>query len=121
MLSYNPIHRVVVCHVCRSYIIPGRSSRERHLRAKPYRLLGDVLSTIVQLLSSYDLRSIGELKQHKPRPKDQCQPIEYLASYNGFHCPQQDYMYYTRHLPKIKKHMASAHKIKAKKHEISPP
>ncbi|KAF4611388.1 hypothetical protein G7Y89_g15625 [Cudoniella acicularis] len=97
MSSYNLTHRVVVCYVC------------------------DVLSTTVQLLSSYDLRSIRELKEHKPRPEDQCQPIEHLASYDGFYCPQQDYAYYTRHLPKMKKHMASAYKIKAKKHEISLP
>ena len=90
------------------------------MRAEPHRLLGDVLSTTIQLLSSYNLRSIGELKEHKPRPEDQCRPIEHLASYNGFYCLQPECGYCTRHLPKIKKHIASAHKIKAKKHKFDP-
>jgi orsellinic acid/F9775 biosynthesis protein OrsD/helicase-like protein/RAD3-like DEAD/DEAH box helicase len=120
MFSHNPTHWVVVCHVCRSCIIPGRDSQKRHLRAEPHRLLGDVLSTTIELLSSYNLRSIRELKEHKPRPTDQCQAIEHLASYDGFYCLQSDCRYCTRHLPKMKKHMVSAHRIKAKEHGINP-
>ena len=119
MFSYNSTHRVVVCHVCKSCIIPGRSSQERHLRAEPHRLLGEVLSTTVELLSSYNLRGVGELKEHKPRLEDQSEPIEHLAGYDGFYCLQQACGYCTRHLPKMKKHMASGHKIKAKRNEAS--
>jgi hypothetical protein len=79
------------------------------LRAAPHRLLGDVLKTTLQLLGSYDLRSVEELKEHKPRPEDQCQLIEHLASYDGFSCLRCTY--YTRHLPRIKEHVAS-HKVK---------
>jgi hypothetical protein len=79
------------------------------LRAAPHRLLGDVLKTTLQLLGSYDLRSVEELKEHKPRSEDQYQLIEHLASYNGFSCLR--YTYYTRHLPRIKEHVAS-HKVK---------
>jgi hypothetical protein len=121
MSLYNLTHRVVVCYICKSCIIPRRNSQKRYLRAEPYRLLGNILSTTVQLLSNYNLRSIRELKEYKPRPKDQCQPIEYLASYNGFYYPQQDYTYYTRYLPKIKKYIISAYKIKTKKHKINYP
>jgi len=32
--------------------------------------LGEVLSTSVELLSSYNLRSAREPKEHKPRPED---------------------------------------------------
>ena len=48
--------------------------------------MGDVLSTTLQLLASYNLRSVRELKEHKPQPGDQCRPIEHLASYDGFYC-----------------------------------
>ncbi|KAG4427113.1 hypothetical protein IFR05_017404, partial [Cadophora sp. M221] len=61
------------------------------------------------LLGSYDLRTVEELKERKPRPEDQCQPIEHLASYDGSSCPHCTY--YTRHLPRIKEHVAS-HKVK---------
>jgi hypothetical protein len=86
MFSYNSTHRIAVCHVCKSCIVLGTSSQERHLRAQPHRLLGDVLKATVELLSSYDLRSVVELREHKPRPEDYCQLIEHLASYNGVYC-----------------------------------
>jgi hypothetical protein len=70
MFLYNLTYRVVVCYICKSYIIPRHNSQERYLQAKPHRLLGDILSTMVQLLSNYDLRSIRELKEYKPRPED---------------------------------------------------
>ena len=85
MFSYNPIHRVVVYHLYSSYIIPSLRSQERHLRAKPHRLTSDTLKITVQLLNSYDLRTIEELREHKPRAKDECRLIEYLVSYNGFY------------------------------------
>jgi Orsellinic acid/F9775 biosynthesis cluster protein D len=86
------------------------------LRAEPHRLLGPELKTTLELLSSYDLRTLRELKQHKPRIEDQCQAIKHLAVYDGFYCLQPDCGYQTRHLREVRKHMPRAHKIKAAVH-----
>jgi hypothetical protein len=119
MFSYNPIHRVAICHIYKSCIIPGAHSQERHLRAQPHRLLGDELKATVQLLSSYNLRSIAELREYKPRPEDRYQIIEHLVSYNGVYCLQPQYSYSTCRLPKIKEHWAACHKAEARSHESS--
>jgi hypothetical protein len=120
MFIYNPIHKIVVCQACKLSIIPGLGSQERHLRAEPHRLSGDILKTTVQLLSSYDLRTIEELKEHKPRPEANCELIEYLASYDGFYCLQPKCRYCTRHPRKMKQHMASTHSTKATEHKTTP-
>lgn len=120
MFSYNPTHRVVICHLCQSCIIPGQASQERHLRAKPHQLLGDVLKSTMKLLSSYDLSSVQELQLGKPRPEEQCELVEHLASYSGFHCRQEGCSYCTRHNRKIKEHVASQHSLKAVEHKKSP-
>ena len=120
MFSYNPVHGVVVCHVCGSCVAPGRSGQERHLRNAPHRLLGDVLRATLRLLSSYELRTVQELREHKPRPEDHCQAIKHLASYDGFRCLQPRCGYSTRSLPKMKKgHVPSVHGIKAKERRTS--
>ena len=62
MFLYDPVRGVVVCRVCSSCVVPGQSGQERHLRADPHRLLGDVLKATVQLLSNYKLKTIEELK-----------------------------------------------------------
>ncbi|KFX97428.1 hypothetical protein O988_04874 [Pseudogymnoascus sp. VKM F-3808] len=77
IFSYNSTYGVVV-HSC---VIPGPTSQERHRRAEPHRLLGGVLKSTVQQLSSYDLRTVEELKAHKPRPEDKCEKIQQLSSY----------------------------------------
>jgi hypothetical protein len=82
MFSYNSTHRVVIYHLYKSCVIPGPSSQQRHLRAELHRLSGDELSTTMQLLSSYNLRTVEELRENKPQPLDECQLIEHLASYN---------------------------------------
>ena len=120
MFSYNPTHRVVVCHLCSSCIVPGLRSQERHLRAKPHRLTGDTLKTTVQLLDSYNLRTVEELREHKPGARDECRPIEHLASYDGFYCLQPECDFSTRHRLRIREHMSAVHEIKAKEHEKSP-
>jgi len=120
MFSYDSTHKVVVCQLCQSCILPRQRSQERHLRAKPHRLSGDVLSTTVQLLGSYDLRTVEELREYKRRLDNDCQPIEHLASYGGFDCIQLDCGYRTRHLRDMRKHLPSIHKIKAKEHENGP-
>jgi hypothetical protein len=119
MFSYNVVHQVVVCRACRSCVVPGPSSQERHLRAEPHRLLGAILSTTVQLLSSYNLRSVEELRECKPRLEDKCPLIEHLESYDGFYCLQVACRFCTRHLPRMKKHVASIHEMEAKGHKNS--
>ena len=84
--SYDSVHQVVVCHTCHSCNVPGHRSQGYHLRAEPHRLLGQELKTTLELLSTYSLRTLGELKQHKPRVEDKCQVIEHLAVYDGFYC-----------------------------------
>lgn len=120
MFSFDPIHKVVVCHLCSSCIVPGLRSQERHLRAKPHRLTGDTLKTTVQLLDSYDLRTVEELREHRPRTRDECRPIEHLASYDGFYCLQPECDFSTRHHLRIREHVSAVHTIKAKEHEKSP-
>jgi hypothetical protein len=74
----------------------------------------------VQLLSSYDLKTVEELKEHKPQFEDKCQLIERLESYDGFYCLQGKCTYCTRHLPKMKRHVASTHNLEAKGHKNIP-
>jgi hypothetical protein len=111
--SYNSVHQVVVCHLCHSCIVPGSQSQEYHLRAEPHRLLGPELKTTLELFSTYSLRTLEELKQHKPQAEDKCQVIEHLAVYDGFYCLQPECQYGTRHARKIRKHMSFVHQIKS--------
>ena len=39
----------------------------------------------VELLSTYDLRSIAELREYKPWPEDEYQMIEHLVNYNNIY------------------------------------
>ena len=112
MFSYNPIHQVVVCHICLLYY-------SSTLRAKPHQLSGDILNTTVQLLSSYDLRTAQELKEQKTRLAAECQLIEYLASYDGLYCLQPECDCCTRHPQKIREHVSSVHKLKAANHKTA--
>ena len=120
MFLHNPDHGVVVCRSCRSCIVPGQSAQERHLRAEPHHLLGEVLKTTVQLLSNYRLKTLEELREQAPQLEDECGAIEGLARYDGFCCLYSDCTYCTRHLPKMKEHVSSAHKTKAVEHKHSP-
>jgi hypothetical protein len=119
MFLYNSTHKIVICDVCRSSIIPGTKSQQRHLRERPHQLLGDTLATTLQLLSSYELRSAEELKAHKPGPDDQCQLIEYLQSFDSFCYLYPDCGHCTINNQKIREHVSKAHKAKAKDHKIS--
>lgn len=121
MFSYNPTHQVVVCYICHSCILPRLTSQERHLRAEPHRLLGNVLKTTVQLLSSYNLRTIEELRAHKPQLEDKCEQIQQLTSYSGSRCLELGCDYATRHPQKRREHCASAHKKKAIGHSEDNP
>ena len=69
--AYDATHRVVVCEACRSCVVPGSRSQERHLWAEPHRLLGAILRTTVQLLESYGLRSVEELREPQAAARGQ--------------------------------------------------
>jgi hypothetical protein len=120
MFLYNATHQVVVCQECGSCIIPGARSQERHLRAKPHRLSGDVLKTTVQLLNSYCLRTVEELREYAQQLEGTCEAIEHLTSYDGFCCLQPGCQYRTRYFHDVKKHMPAVHKISAVGHKIKP-
>jgi len=95
----------------------GYRSQEYHLRAEPHRLLGQELKTTLELLGTYSLRTLGELKKYKPRVEDKCQVIEHLAVYSGFYYLQSDCGHQTRHLREMRKHMPQAHHVKATIHK----
>jgi hypothetical protein len=117
MFLYNSDHRVVVCHLCRSCIVPGRQSFERHLRADPHRLLGAELKASVELLLSYRLKTADELRETKPKTEDESQAIDGLECYSGFICPQTGCQYATRNRRDMRKHMPSIHHVKAAAHK----
>jgi hypothetical protein len=60
--SYNAAHRVVICRDCRTCVVPTAAGRENHLRAAPHSLRGAALKTTIELLSSYSLKTVAELK-----------------------------------------------------------
>ena len=122
MFLYNPIHQVIVCQACGSCIIPGRSGQERHLRRAPHLLSGDVLRATLTRFSTYKLRTLQQLQEHKPQVTDKCSIIPYLTSYAGFYCPRASCRYYcTQHLPDMRKHVASAHQLQAQCHSHQSP
>ncbi|KFZ24597.1 hypothetical protein V502_00922, partial [Pseudogymnoascus sp. VKM F-4520 (FW-2644)] len=73
-----------------------------------------------QMLSSYKLKTVEQLNDQTPQLKDKCMPIEGLACYNGFCCLHAQCSYCTQHLPKMKEHVSSTHKVKAAEHKTSP-
>jgi hypothetical protein len=112
---YDPVHQVVVCRDCRTCLIPTTAGQERHLRARPHRLLGDTLKATVQLLSSYSLQTAAGLQREKPRAEDRCPQINGLEAYDGYRCLRSSCSYYTRLLSKMHAHVPS-HGKKAKEH-----
>jgi len=113
MFTYDPTHKVVVCHLCATSLVPGRSSQERHLRATPHGLSGGALTATLAQLSSYDLRSITELRAYKPQAEEGCRVIAHLASYRGVSCLRPGCGYSTRHLPEMKQHWIKSHQTNA--------
>jgi hypothetical protein len=111
--DYDPAHGVVVCRACRCCIVPTRSGQERHLRAAPHRLLGEGLKAAVRMLGDYRLKTLEELRDDTPRRGDRCAAIQGLARQLGFCCLHAECAYCTRHLPKMKEHVSSAHKARA--------
>jgi Orsellinic acid/F9775 biosynthesis cluster protein D/Helicase conserved C-terminal domain/DEAD/DEAH box helicase len=117
MFVYNSTHKIAICTLCKSAIVPGPKSLEWHLRSKPHRLVGDIFTTNLQLLQSYSLRSIEELRVEKPTPTDDCNLIEHLESFTGFCCTHQGCSYNTTVEKKIREHVWIIHQVKAKDHD----
>src|SRR5438046_568169 len=117
---YNPLHQVVMCHSCRTCLIPTIMAQEHHLHAQPHWLQGNPLKATVQLLSSYQLRTTGELRVNKPAVNDQCLQIEGLKAYDGYRCLGTRCSYYMQCLPEIKHHAFSMHQKRAKEHKETP-
>lgn len=118
MFHHNSTHRVVVCTLCHSCIIPGSNGQERHLRAEPHRLTGNPLKTAVKLLQSYNLRSVEEIRTLSPRTA--CIPLDYLSTYDGFKCLQPECPFTTRNITSIQAHVSKIHEIKPKEHSKTP-
>jgi superfamily II DNA or RNA helicase len=81
---------------------------------------GDELRLTVELLSSYDLRSIEELRRWKADNSRPCRRIEGLADYDGYYCLHGSCSYSTRRLQKMHDHMPT-HKKKASQHNCNTP
>ena len=109
----------MVCHLCKSCIIPGSQSFKRYLQADPHQLLGAELKASVELLLSYRLKTTDELKEMKSKTKDESQAIDGLESYSGFICLQTGCQYATCNCCNMHKHMPSVHHIKATTHKRS--
>ena len=121
MFTYNPIHQVIICHACRSCLVPGPRGQRRHVQAEPHRLMGAALQAQLQVFSGYQLRTVEQLQQLKPQPGSQCAELPHLESYEGLLCLQPACGFGTRGLSQIKKHMAAVHNIKAASHSPSQP
>jgi hypothetical protein len=83
------------------------------LRSTPHRLTGEALRAAIALLQSYQLRTVEQLRQSKPQPNDQCLALTHLAYYKGLRYLQPACGFGTRHISKIRAHVAAQHKIKA--------
>ncbi len=119
-LSYDALHQAVVCHKCQTCLIPTAGARERHLRAKPHRLLGDTLKATLRLLSAHRLRTVEELREAKPAANDRCAQIEGLKAFDGYRCLEPACAYATQCLPVIKRHVFSVHQRQAAEHRTAP-
>ena len=118
---YNQDHRVIVCRPCGTCLIPKVTSWRSYLRAKPHRMSGEELRSTVELFSSYDLRSVEELRQWKRDKTRPCQPIEGLAVFDrSVYCTYDDCGYCTRRIAKMHDHMP-AHGKKASQHREDAP
>jgi len=120
MFSYNSTHQFIVCSECGSGIIPKISSIKRHLRGKPHRLSGDELEATAQLLVSYQLRTIEQLREYTKQLDGPCEAIKDLAMYDGFYCCYPQCRNRTRDLHKMKKHQPLIHKMSASEHKKTP-
>ncbi|KAH6960097.1 hypothetical protein BKA56DRAFT_662594 [Ilyonectria sp. MPI-CAGE-AT-0026] len=119
-LRYDPEHRVIVCQPCGTCLVPKAASWRSHLRAEPHRMRGDELRTTIELLLSYDLRPVDELRQWRPDRTRPCRPIEGLAVFTGYCCMRDGCNYCTRRLAKMHQHMP-AHSMKASQHREAVP
>lgn len=119
--AYDPDHRVIVCRICETCLIPKRTSWKSHLRAEPHQMKGETLRSTVEQLSSYELRPVEELRKWRPDRKRPCQPVKGLAVYGGYICTEDDKCdYCTRRIETMHDH-APAHGKKASQHTSDAP
>ena len=79
-----------------------------------------MLKIIVQLLDSYNLQTIKELREHKPKARNEYKLIEHLVSYNGFYYLQLECDFSMCYQLKIREYMPAIYEIKVKEYEKSP-
>ncbi|ELR02112.1 hypothetical protein GMDG_05272 [Pseudogymnoascus destructans 20631-21] len=120
MFSYEAAHRIIICELCQSVILPGLTSQQWHLRNEPHRLLGDALAATIRLFEGYELCTVEQLRLNKPGRDDGCRLIERLQSFDGFCCLHAGCSHCTVSEKYMKEHVWQAHKIKAKDHKVQP-
>jgi hypothetical protein len=120
--TYDPDHRVIVCRICETCLIPKPTSWKSHLRAEPHQMKGETLRSTVEQLLSYELRPVEELRQWRPDRKRPCQLVKGLAVYGGYICTEDDDKcdYCTRRIETMQDH-TPAHGKKASQHTSNAP
>jgi hypothetical protein len=104
--TYDPDHRVIVCRLCGTCLVPKPTSWKRHLRAEPHRMRGDELRLSIEQLSSYSLRPVDELRLWRADRKRPYRSIEGLTIYEGYICCiNAGCDYCTRRIEKMHDHM----------------
>ena len=74
---------------------------------------------MVQLLDSYNLQTIEELREYKPRTRDECRPIKHLVSYNSFYYLQLGCDFSIHYYLRIREYISTVYEIKVKEYEKS--
>lgn len=116
---FNQDHQIIICQACSTCLNPVSTALERHLRGSPHLLTGAILKATLQQLSSYNARTVEDLKRYKPTLTLTCNArpiprIEHLAAYQGWRClAEPDCRYYTRVRKAMQKHVAAQHKSTA--------
>jgi hypothetical protein len=119
---FNEEHCVLVCQWCRTCLSPAGVLRWKdHLYREPHRLTGVRLSETIDLLSPYEsrMRSLQELRQHRPSRRSPCPRIAGLDASPGYLCvvEQGGCDFATTRLAKMHDHMLPAHNTRAAEHD----
>jgi hypothetical protein len=115
---------VLVCRSCRTCLSPAGAARWKdHLYREPHRLAGAPLSKTIQLLTSMygdgELRSVDELRRHRPSRRSPCARVAGLDTSPGYLCLANvdgcDFA--TTRLVKMHDHMLPAYGVRAVEHD----
>lgn len=123
--AYDADHRVIVCRICQSCILPKEQSWSTHLRSKPHHMKGDELQRTIDHFSSYDLRTFDELRDRTARSwrkVTSCPPIQGLQTHDGYTCVcvKDKCNFSTLRELTIRSHVAT-HGMKASRHTSAAP